>query len=75
MISSRLRLFAALAVTCVFAPLTVAIAATLDDYQHRVTAAAALVEELRDAGEDESNPQPETFITTNLTRVRQMLPA
>jgi len=75
MISSRLRLFAALAVTCVFAPLTVAIAATLDDYQHRVTAAAALVEELGDAGEDESNPQPETFITTNLTRVRQMLPA
>ena len=80
LISSRWRLFAALVLTCVFAPLTIApltvtIAATLDDYQHRVTAAAALIEELRDAGEDESNPQPETFITTNLTRVRQMLPA
>jgi hypothetical protein len=76
MISSRSRLFAALAVTLVFAPLTFAPltfanATTLDDYQHRVTAAAALVEELRDAGEDESNPQPETF----MTRVRQMLPA
>jgi hypothetical protein len=80
MISSRSRLFAALALTCVFAPLTiapltVATAATLDDYQHRVTAAAALVDELREAGEDESNSQPENFITTNLTRVRQMLPA
>jgi hypothetical protein len=75
MISSRSRLFAALALTCVFAPLTITFAATLDDYQHRVTAAAALVEELRGAGEDESNPQPETFITTNLIRVRQMIPA
>jgi len=43
--------------------------------RNRVTAAAVLVDELRDAGEDESNPQPENFITTNLTRVRQMLPA
>lgn len=75
MISSRSRFFAAFALTCVFGPLTIAIAATLDDYQHRVTAAAALIEELRGAGEDESNPQPETFITTNLIRVRQMLPA
>lgn len=75
MISSRSRFFAALALTCLFAPLTIAIAVTLDDYQHRVTAAAALVEEIRDAGEDESNPQPEAFITTNLIRVRQMLPA
>jgi Domain of unknown function (DUF4129) len=84
-ISSRSRLFAALALTCfcvplmvaplIFAPLTFANATTLDDYQHRVTAAAALVEELREAGEDESSPQPETFTTTNLTRVRQMLPA
>ena len=68
-ISSRSRLFAAFALTCVLAPLTSAMAATLDDYQHRVAAAAALVEELRGAGE------PEVFITTNLTRVRQMLPA
>ncbi len=75
MISSRSRPFAALVLTCVFAPLTIAIAATLNDYQHRVTAAAALIEELRGAGEDESDPQPETFITTNLSRVRQMLPA
>ena len=74
-ISSRSRLLAALALTCVIAPLTLANTATLDDYQHRVTAAAVLVDELRDAGEDESNPQPENFITTNLTRVRQMLPA
>ena len=74
MISSRLRLFAAFTLICVFAPLTIANAATLDDYQHRVTAAAALVEELRGAGEDESNLQPEAFITTNLVRLRQMLP-
>jgi len=74
-ISSRSRLLAALALTCVIAPLTLANTATLDDYQHRVTAAATLVDELRDAGEDESNPRPENFITTNLTRVRQMLPA
>jgi len=74
-ISSRSRLLAALALTCVIAALTLANTATLDDYQHRVTAAAALVDELRDAGEDKSNPQPENFITTNLTRVRQMLPA
>lgn len=74
-ISSRSRFFAAFVLTCVFAPLTIAFAATLDDYQHRVSAAAALVEELRGAGEDESNPQPEAFITTNLIRVRQMLPA
>lgn len=74
-ISSRSRLFAALALTCVCAPVTIAIATTLPDYQHRVTAAAALIEEIRGAGEDESNPQPEAFITTNLSRVRQMLPA
>lgn len=75
MISTHWRLFAALALTCVFAPLTIAIAATLDDYQHRVAAAAVLIEELRGAGEDESNPYPAQFITTNLVRVRQMLPA
>lgn len=75
MISSRSRLFAAVALMCVFAPVTIAITATLDDYQHRVTAAAALVEELRGAGEHESNPQPQAFITTNLSRVREMLPA
>ena len=74
-ISSRSRLFAALILTCVFAPLTIAGPATLDDYRHRVAAAAALVELLRGAGEDESNPQPEQFITTNLIRVGQMLPA
>jgi hypothetical protein len=75
MISSRSRFFAAVALTCVFAPLTIGIAATLDDYQHRIAAAAALVDEIRGAGEDESNPQPENFITTNLIRVREMLPA
>jgi hypothetical protein len=46
-ISSRSRLFAALFLTCLFAPLALASPATLDDYQHRV-AAAALVDELRD---------------------------
>jgi hypothetical protein len=65
--------FAALALVCFFGCL--AQATTLSDYQHRVSAAAALIEELRGAGEDENNPQPEQFITTNLTRVRQMLPA
>lgn len=78
MISSRSRWFAALALTCVFAPVTIvmgAIGATLDDYQHRVSAAASLVEELRGAGEDESNPHPQQFIITNLTRLKQMLPA
>jgi hypothetical protein len=76
--SSHSRLIAALALTCLFTPLAVsalATAATLDDYQHRITAAAALLEELRDAGEVESNQQRETFITTNLTSVRRMLPA
>lgn len=74
-ISSRSRLFAALVLTCLFAPLALASPATLDDYQHRVNAAASLVEQLSGAGEDESNPQPEQFITANLVRVRQMLPA
>jgi uncharacterized protein DUF4129 len=75
MTSSRSRLFAALALACVFTPFTIALGATLDDYQHRVSAAATLVEELRGAGEDESNSNPGQFITTNLARVRQMLPA
>lgn len=74
MISSRSRLFAALALAGVFGPVTIAIGATLDDYQHRVSAAATLVEELSGAGEDESNSNPEQFITTNLIRVREMLP-
>jgi len=74
-ISSRSRLFAALMLTCLFAPVTIAGPATLDDYQHRVSAAAALVEQLGGAGEDESNPQPEQFIKTNLIRVGEMLPA
>jgi len=50
-------------------------AETLEDYQHRVAAAAALVEQLHGAGEDESNSQPEVFITANLARLREMLPA
>ena len=75
MVSSRSRLFAALALAWVLTPLTIALGATLDDYQHRVSAAATLVEELRGAGEDESNSAPEQFITTNLSRLRQMLPA
>src|SRR5262245_61860054 len=73
--SSRTSLVAAFALICAFSLVLVAKAVTLNDYQHRVTAAAALIEELRGAGEDESNPQPGQFITTNLTRVRQMLPA
>jgi hypothetical protein len=67
--------FAVLALTCVLGYFNSARATTLSDYQHRVSAAAALIEELRGAGKDESNPQPEQFITTNLTRVRHMLPA
>jgi hypothetical protein len=73
--SSRTSLVAAFVLICAFSLVFVAKAATLNDYQHRVAAAAALIEELRSAGEDESNPQPGQFITTNLTRVRQMLPA
>ena len=75
MISSRSRLFAALALACMLAPTTVALGATLDDYQRRVAAAVTLVEESRGAGEDESNSNPQQFINANLTRVRQMLPA
>ena len=73
--SSFTKLFAAFALICTFSLALVAKAATLNDYQHRVAAAAALIEELRGAGEDESNPHPAQFISANLTRVRQMLPA
>src|SRR5436190_1195084 len=50
-------------------------AATLLDYQHRVAMAATLLEELHGAGEDERSTQPEQFISTNLARAREFLPA
>jgi hypothetical protein len=50
-------------------------AATLDDYQRRVSTAAKLIEEVRGAGEDESYSEPEQFITSNLALVRELLPA
>ncbi len=50
-------------------------AATLSEYQSRVSAAANLVEELHGAGEDESRTEPSAFISTNLQRVRELLPA
>jgi len=67
----RTRLLAAFALTCAVSYCAMA-KATLDDYQHRVVAAAVLIEELH--GAEASNYQPELFIGANLTRVRQMLP-
>ncbi len=47
---------------------------TLNEYEHRVSAAATLIEELHGAGEDESHTSPSLFISTNLHRVRELLP-
>jgi hypothetical protein len=49
-------------------------ATTLSEYQHRVSAAANLIEELHSAGEDESRTETGLFILTNLQRVRELLP-
>jgi hypothetical protein len=49
-------------------------ATTLSEYQHRVSAAANLIEELHGAGEDESRTETGLFISTNLQRVRELLP-
>lgn len=65
---------AAFALICVFGCLNWASATTLSDYQHRVSAAAALIEELHTSGADKSSLQPELLISTNFSRVRQMLP-
>jgi hypothetical protein len=70
----RKLLFAAAALTLLAGGIDVSSATTLEDYQHRVSAAAALVEQLHGAGEDESNAEPEVFITANLARLREMLP-
>src|SRR5581483_2629437 len=48
---------------------------TLSDYQHRVSAAANLMEELHGAGEDESRTESSAFISTNLQKIRELLPA
>ena len=50
-------------------------ATTLSEYQHRVSAAANLIEELHSAGEDESRTETSAFISTNLQRVRELLPS
>src|SRR6266478_6377477 len=49
-------------------------ATTLSEYQHRVSAAANLIEELHGAGEDEGRTEPSVFISTGLKRVRELLP-
>ena len=49
-------------------------ATTLKEYEHHVSEAATLVEELHGAGEDESHGEPGLLISTNLQRVRQLLP-
>lgn len=49
-------------------------ATTLGDYQHRVSSAAAVIEQLAGAHEDESYPGP-AGIQTGLASVRQTLPA
>ena len=74
-ISARSRVVAALALTCALASVVMATVTTLDEYKRRVGYAAVLIEQVRGAGEDESNPQPAQFITTNLTRVQEILPA
>src|SRR5262245_36922883 len=73
-LTSRIRPVAVLALAFAAGCISLVRAATLDDYQHRVAAAAALAEQLHGAGEDESNYQPGVFITTNLERLQQMLP-
>jgi hypothetical protein len=50
-------------------------AATLADYQHRVSTAATLLEESAGVYEDESNAEPIQTIASNLSRVRELLPA
>jgi len=50
-------------------------AATLSEYQRRISAAANLIEELHGAGEDESRTDTSAFISANFQRVRELLPA
>lgn len=50
-------------------------ASTFEDYQQRISTAAGLVEQSRGAFEDESLSDPDQFIASNISRVRQMLPA
>ena len=49
-------------------------AATLNDYERRVANAAALVEQLAGAYEDESHAEP-LRLSAGLDRLRQLLPA
>ena len=49
-------------------------ATTLKEYERHVSEAATLVEEPHGAGEDESHTETGLFISTNLQRVRQLLP-
>src|SRR5262252_8460142 len=73
-LTSRISLLATLALICAAGSAGMVRAATLDEYQHRVAAAAALVEELHGAGEDERNFPSEVIVTPNLARLQQMLP-
>jgi hypothetical protein len=66
---------AACAVTVVVICAAHAKATSLDEYQHRISAAATLLEEMHGAGENESHSQPESLVAANLNRVRQLLPA
>lgn len=50
-------------------------AATLSDYQTRLLNALSLIEQSHGAHEDESQLSPDQFISSNLARVRQLLPA
>ena len=49
-------------------------AATLADYRHRVSQAITLSEQLRATHGSEELSQPEQFVTTNVARIRELLP-
>lgn len=75
MMTNRLKhIFTALLLaTCTLLLCVQAGAATLSDYQHRVSAAARVIEQLAGAYEDESYSEP-ARIEAGLTSVRQTLP-
>ncbi len=50
-------------------------AASLADYQHRISAAITSIEQLQAAYDDENPSQRERFVTPTIARVREALPA
>jgi hypothetical protein len=50
-------------------------AATLADYRHRVSQAITLSEQLQANHRNEEPSQPQQFITANVARIRELLPA